>query len=326
MSDATGIGSAGAGGDRYRLVRPLMVGYREVQVSEGRRSEASAPRAPVGPRLRRSGGYERSSIGRAPVSKTGGWGFDSLRSCSSPPGSRPGPDPASDPTASQPVPARETGVMGKVKDGVPASKAPKPAKGKPLGAGAEPLCPVPGEPRAGQPLQADAGVVRPALHGGRAGSGRGRWGSGGSTRRCATPRPPPGSASRRPSGPCSAGSSSGSCSIPPFVEFLIATEAEMNKVSWTSRDDLYRATSVVLTTVAADGRLPLRSRLGLVQPAPAHRRAEVRGRRRLRLDGRLSRRPNASPPRRRPGPRAAREPSPGRRSKHGRSSATGWFP
>ncbi|GAC1472121.1 MAG: hypothetical protein NVSMB9_18990 [Isosphaeraceae bacterium] len=37
---------------------------------------------------------------------------------------------------------------------------------------------------------------------------------------------------------------------PPFVEFLIATEAEMNKVSWTSRDDLYRATTVVLTTVA----------------------------------------------------------------------------
>src|SRR4051794_11503917 len=30
-------------------------------------------------------GYERSSIGRAPVSKTGGWGFDSLRSCSPPP-------------------------------------------------------------------------------------------------------------------------------------------------------------------------------------------------------------------------------------------------
>lgn len=36
---------------------------------------------------------------------------------------------------------------------------------------------------------------------------------------------------------------------PPFVDFLIATEAEMNKVSWTSRDDLYRATSVVLATV-----------------------------------------------------------------------------
>ena len=28
-----------------------------------------------------SGRYERSSTGRAPVSKTGGWGFDSLRSC-----------------------------------------------------------------------------------------------------------------------------------------------------------------------------------------------------------------------------------------------------
>ena len=37
--------------------------------------------------------------------------------------------------------------------------------------------------------------------------------------------------------------------FPPFVEFLIATEAEMNKVSWTSREDLYRATTVVLATV-----------------------------------------------------------------------------
>lgn len=37
--------------------------------------------------------------------------------------------------------------------------------------------------------------------------------------------------------------------FPPFVEFLIATEAEMNKVSWTTRDDLYRATTVVLSTV-----------------------------------------------------------------------------
>lgn len=36
---------------------------------------------------------------------------------------------------------------------------------------------------------------------------------------------------------------------PPFVEFLIATEAEMNKVSWTSREDLKRATTVVLVTV-----------------------------------------------------------------------------
>jgi preprotein translocase subunit SecE len=37
---------------------------------------------------------------------------------------------------------------------------------------------------------------------------------------------------------------------PPFADFLIATEAEMNKVSWTSKADLRRATSVVLVTVA----------------------------------------------------------------------------
>jgi len=36
---------------------------------------------------------------------------------------------------------------------------------------------------------------------------------------------------------------------PPFADFLIATEAEMNKVSWTTRNDLYKATSVVLVTV-----------------------------------------------------------------------------
>jgi preprotein translocase subunit SecE len=36
---------------------------------------------------------------------------------------------------------------------------------------------------------------------------------------------------------------------PPFADFLIATEAEMNKVSWTSKDDLVRATIVVLVTV-----------------------------------------------------------------------------
>ena len=37
--------------------------------------------------------------------------------------------------------------------------------------------------------------------------------------------------------------------FPPFAEFLIATEAEMNKVSWTTKDDLIRATTVVLVTV-----------------------------------------------------------------------------
>jgi len=36
---------------------------------------------------------------------------------------------------------------------------------------------------------------------------------------------------------------------PPFVDFLIVTEAEMNKVSWTTKADLYRATTVVLVTV-----------------------------------------------------------------------------
>lgn len=37
--------------------------------------------------------------------------------------------------------------------------------------------------------------------------------------------------------------------FPPFADFLIATEAEMNKVSWTTKDDLIRATTVVLMTV-----------------------------------------------------------------------------
>ena len=36
---------------------------------------------------------------------------------------------------------------------------------------------------------------------------------------------------------------------PPFVDFLIATEAEMNKVSWSSKAELKRATVVVLSTV-----------------------------------------------------------------------------
>jgi preprotein translocase subunit SecE len=36
---------------------------------------------------------------------------------------------------------------------------------------------------------------------------------------------------------------------PPFADFLVATEAEMNKVSWTNWDDLKRATVVVLATV-----------------------------------------------------------------------------
>jgi len=36
---------------------------------------------------------------------------------------------------------------------------------------------------------------------------------------------------------------------PTFADFLIATEAEMNKVSWTTRKRLYQDTVVVLATV-----------------------------------------------------------------------------
>jgi preprotein translocase SecE subunit len=37
--------------------------------------------------------------------------------------------------------------------------------------------------------------------------------------------------------------------FPPFADFLIATEAELNKVSWASRKRLFQDTIVVLTTV-----------------------------------------------------------------------------
>jgi preprotein translocase SecE subunit len=36
---------------------------------------------------------------------------------------------------------------------------------------------------------------------------------------------------------------------PTFADFLIATEAEMNKVSWTTRKRLFQDTIVVLVTV-----------------------------------------------------------------------------
>src|SRR4051812_25298326 len=70
--------------------------------------------------------YERSSIGRAPVSKTGGWGFDSLRSCSAS-----GRGVA---LAGRIPREKRSGAMGKVKDGSPASsKAAKLSKGGPTG-------------------------------------------------------------------------------------------------------------------------------------------------------------------------------------------------
>ena len=48
--------------------------------------------------------------------------------------------------------------------------------------------------------------------------------------------------------------------FPPFAEFLIATEAEMNKVSWTNKDDLFRATTVVLDDGGADDGVPVHGR------------------------------------------------------------------
>jgi preprotein translocase subunit SecE len=37
--------------------------------------------------------------------------------------------------------------------------------------------------------------------------------------------------------------------LPKFADFLIAVEAEMNKVSWPSRGELFRSTVVVLVTI-----------------------------------------------------------------------------
>lgn len=37
--------------------------------------------------------------------------------------------------------------------------------------------------------------------------------------------------------------------LPAFADFLIAVEAEMNKVSWPTRSELYRSSAVVLVTV-----------------------------------------------------------------------------
>jgi preprotein translocase subunit SecE len=39
--------------------------------------------------------------------------------------------------------------------------------------------------------------------------------------------------------------------IPSFADFLISVEAEMNKVSWPSRGELYRASLVVIVVIFA---------------------------------------------------------------------------
>jgi preprotein translocase subunit SecE len=36
---------------------------------------------------------------------------------------------------------------------------------------------------------------------------------------------------------------------PEFADFLVAVEAEMNKVSWPTRGELFRASGVVLVTI-----------------------------------------------------------------------------
>ena len=39
--------------------------------------------------------------------------------------------------------------------------------------------------------------------------------------------------------------------VPAFADFLIAVEAEMNKVSWPTRGELFRASMVVLIVIFA---------------------------------------------------------------------------
>jgi preprotein translocase subunit SecE len=37
--------------------------------------------------------------------------------------------------------------------------------------------------------------------------------------------------------------------VPSFADFLISVEAEMNKVSWPSRSELFRASMVVIVVI-----------------------------------------------------------------------------
>ena len=43
--------------------------------------------------------------------------------------------------------------------------------------------------------------------------------------------------------------------LPAFADFLIAVEAEMNKVSWPSRSELFRYSVVVIVMIFAIGLL-----------------------------------------------------------------------
>ena len=141
--------------------------------------------------------------------------------------------------------------MGKVKDGAPASKASKPAEGgagrRIEAAGLAPFLANLVRVNLYKPMQ---GLARPALDR-RSASGSilavGLWRLYETLLLVRARRS--GSASRAPSALALGWFIFRLVQYPPFVEFLIATEAEMNKVSWTSRDDLYRATTVVLATV-----------------------------------------------------------------------------
>jgi preprotein translocase subunit SecE len=139
--------------------------------------------------------------------------------------------------------------MGKVKDEAPASKAPKPSKGGSIGGS-----------RRGR-VGFLANLVRPDLYKPMQGRQARIYTAGalGVVVALATWRLfeslTEASLATRYGVPAAVGLVLGwivfrVVQYPPFVEFLIATEAEMNKVSWTSRDDLYRATTVVLVTVA----------------------------------------------------------------------------
>ena len=45
------------------------------------------------------------------------------------------------------------------------------------------------------------------------------------------------------------GPASGWCNMPSFADFLISVEAEMNKVSWPTRTELFRASMVVILVI-----------------------------------------------------------------------------
>ena len=176
------------------------------RVRPPRASEAGRPRPRAG------SAYERSSIGRAPVSKTGGWGFDSLRSCSRVGrrrgrGPRTAPDRGDEPRQARGRPQAAIAMQGG-----------RHGQSQRRGAGAK-AAEARGRRRLGRRrpggrftpffanlLRADLykptpGLARPALD--RLGLGAGRWppASGGSTRRSsrATTRRPA-TASRRPLG------------------------------------------------------------------------------------------------------------------------------